>query len=158
MRIGEVATATGVPVKTLRYWEQVGVVEAPARDASGYRDYAAKTIDQIRFILSAQAVGLSLQVISGIIRLRSEGVPPCRHVEELLQQRLDEIDRGIEALNKARSEVQGLLERAKVLDPGECNEGSVCHLIADVGPSMPVAAVAPIRGIGLSAPCKTEGI
>ncbi len=132
MRIGEVAAATGVPVKTLRYWEQVGVLHPPPREGSGYRNYPTKVIDQVQFILSAQAVGLSLQVISGIIRLRSKGVTPCAHVEGLLRQRLEEIDRRMESLHEARSEVQRLLERAQELDPQECDDRSVCHLIAQV--------------------------
>lgn len=117
-------------VKTLRYWEQLGVLQAPQRMDSGYRDYSAGEVDQVRFILSAQSVGLSLKVIGGIIRLRSEGVTPCRHVEDLLRRRLDEIDLRMNDLQRARREVAELLERARSLDPQECDESSVCHLIA----------------------------
>lgn len=130
MRIGEVAASTGVSIKTLRYWEQVGVIQAPPRMESGYRNYPAGVIDQVRFILSAQAVGLSLKVISGIIRLRSEGVTPCHHVEGLLRKRLDEIDLRMGDLQRARREVVELLARAQNLDPEECDDSSVCHLIA----------------------------
>ena len=125
------AGATGVSVKTLRYWEQEGVLQAPARESSGYRRYPNNTVDQIRFILAAQAVGLSLQVIRGIIKLRSEGVRPCEHVEGLLRERLEEIDRRMKSLDQARHEVEELLQRAKNLDPHECDENSVCHLIAN---------------------------
>jgi DNA-binding transcriptional MerR regulator len=119
-----------VSVKTLRYWEQLGVLQAPQRMDSGYRDYSAGEVDQVRFILSAQSVGLSLKVIGGIIRLRSEGVTPCHHVEDLLKRRLDEIDLRMNDLQRARREVAELLERAQSLDPQECDESSVCHLIA----------------------------
>ena len=132
MRIGELAKFTGVPVKTLRYWEEAGVLEAPPRDDSGYRQYPTSTSDQVHFILSAQAVGLSLSVISGIIRLRTEGVTPCEQVEGLLRERLGELDRRIRSLKDARREVAKLLDRAARMDPQECDERSVCHLIADV--------------------------
>jgi len=129
MRIGEVAAATGVSIKTLRYWEQVGVVPAPPRTESGYRDYPKSAIEQVRFIVAAQSVGLSLQVIGGIIRLRSEGTAPCHHVEHLLRGRLDEIDLRMKDLQVARREVAELLARAQTLDPQQCSASSVCHLI-----------------------------
>lgn len=129
MRIGQAASLTGVPVKTLRYWEEAGVLTPPGRDGSGYRRYAQEAIDQVNFILAAQAVGLSLEVIGEIIRLRSEGVTPCRHVEGLLRERLADIDNKMESLSKARSEVSKLLERAATLDPQQCNDRSICHLL-----------------------------
>jgi len=129
MRIGQAASVTGVPVKTLRYWEEAGVLTPPGRDESGYRRYAQKAIDQVNFIRSAQAVGLSLEVIGEIIRLRSKGVTPCRHVEELLRERLADIDSKMESLSRARSEVSTLLERAATLDPQQCDDRSICHLL-----------------------------
>ena len=99
MRIGQAASLTGVPVKTLRYWEEAGVLTPPWRDGSGYRRYAQEAIDQVNFILAAQGVGLSLEVIGEIIRLRSQGVTPCRHVEELLRERLADIDSKMESLS-----------------------------------------------------------
>lgn len=129
MRIGELSAATGVSIKTLRYWEQAAVLPAPPRVGSGYRDYPAGAIDQVRFVQSAQSVGLSLRVIGGIIRLRSDGVTPCEHVEGLLRDRLEEIDLRMDALQRARREVSELLARARNLDPTECDESSVCHLI-----------------------------
>jgi DNA-binding transcriptional MerR regulator len=132
VRIGEVSAATGVSIKTLRYWEQAGVLQAPPREGSGYRDYPASAVDQVRFVASAQSVGLSLKVIGGIIRLRSEGVTPCRHVEGLLEERLEEIDLRMDALQRARREVSELLARARNLDPKECDESSVCHLIGSL--------------------------
>jgi DNA-binding transcriptional MerR regulator len=102
---------------------------APDRD--GISDYPISAIDQVRFILSAQSEGLSLRVIGGIIRLRSEGVTPCQHVEGLLKERLEEIDLRMDALQRARREVSEQLARARNF-PRECDESSVCHLIATV--------------------------
>lgn len=103
MRIGELAASAGVPVKTLRYWEQVGVLEPPSRTPSGYREYSTAVADQVRFVRSAQAVGLSLEQIRGIISLRSRGVTPCRHVQALLQRQLDELDSAMAHLAKVRA-------------------------------------------------------
>ena len=130
VKIGQVAEATGVPVRTLRFWEQVGVLEEPPRLSSGYRNYRFETVDQVRFIRSAQAVGLPLEVIKGILRMRSHGITPCEHVEGLLRARLDEIDKRMESLKQARDEISALLIRARTLDPAECTDASVCHLIS----------------------------
>ena len=129
MRIGELAASAGVPVKTLRYWEQVGVLEPPLRTPSGYREYSSRVVDQVRFIRSAQAVGLSLEQIRGIIALRSQGVTPCEHVEALLQRQLDELDEAMTHLAQVRVEVADLIERAKGLDPSDCTPQSVCHVL-----------------------------
>ncbi len=129
MRIGELAACSGVPVKTLRYWEQVGVLEPPSRTPSGYRQYSTAVADQVRFIRSAQAVGLSLEQIRGIIALRSQGVTPCEHVQELLQRQLDELDVAMTHLADIRAEVADLIERAKRLDPADCTPESVCHVL-----------------------------
>lgn len=129
MRIGELAQASGVPVKTLRYWEQVGVLDAPSRTPSGYREYSHSVADQIQFIRSAQAVGLSLEQIKGIMSLRSRGVTPCEHVQGLLQQQLDQIDAKLKQLGEARTGIVELIERAQRLDPADCSPESVCHVL-----------------------------
>jgi MerR family transcriptional regulator, copper efflux regulator len=80
MRIGELAERSGVSAKTIRYYEDIGLLPAPARLASGYRDYEPSTLDRLAFIRAAQAVGLSLGEIRGIVALRDEGQTPCGHV------------------------------------------------------------------------------
>ena len=66
MLIGEVARRSGVSAKTLRYYEDIGLIDAPARSASGYRDYESDVLDRLGFIRSAQAIGLSLGEIRSI--------------------------------------------------------------------------------------------
>ena len=99
MLIGEVAHRSGVPPKTLRYYEDIGLLPAPARTVSGYRDFDGTVIDRLRFIRSAQAIGLSLGEIRGIVALRDDGQAPCGHVLELLRTRSLEIGRTIAELS-----------------------------------------------------------
>src|SRR3546814_8918106 len=58
--IGELSERSNVPAKTLRFYEDVGVLPPPARTSSGYRDYDNSALDRLRFIASAQGAGLSL--------------------------------------------------------------------------------------------------
>lgn len=130
MLISEVAARSGVSAKTLRYYEEVGLVDPPARSAAGYRSYDEDVLDRIQFIRSAQALGLSLGEIRSIVALRDHGETPCGRVLELLRHRSAEIDRTIRELRSLKADLNQLVDRAKHLDPGECDPRGVCHLIA----------------------------
>lgn len=129
MKIGEVATRTGVSVKTIRYYEEIGVLAEPRRLASGYRDYDLDTVERLRFIRASQASGLSLGEIRGITAYRDRGESPCAHVLELLRRRSQEIDESIAELQRARKVIEGLVRRSRRLRPENCSLSSVCHLI-----------------------------
>jgi len=129
MLIGEVAQRSGVPAKTLRYYEDIGLLGSPARSASGYRNYADEVIDRLAFIKSSQAIGLSLGEIRGVITMREGGDAPCGHVLQLLVDRAAEIDRTIRDLRALKAELRLLVTRAKNLDPADCDPDRVCHLI-----------------------------
>jgi len=87
-RIGEVAAAVGLNPKTLRYYEEIGLLPPPPRTATGYRLYDEEAAERLRFILQARAVGLTLEEISEIMRLRGDGQEPCAHVLALLDRKL----------------------------------------------------------------------
>jgi DNA-binding transcriptional MerR regulator len=130
MLISEVAGRSGVSAKTLRYYEDVGLVDPPARSAAGYRSYDDDVLIRIRFIRSAQALGLSLGEIRSIVALRDRGETPCGRVLELLRDRSAEIDRTIRELRSLKADLNQLVDRARLLDPAECDPRGVCHLIA----------------------------
>ena len=60
MKIGEAAERSGVPAKTIRFWEDQHLLPAPARTSAGYRDYHAAVLERLAFIRHAQAAGLTL--------------------------------------------------------------------------------------------------
>jgi len=129
MLISEVARLSGVSTKALRYYEEIGLVDAPERSPSGYRDYGEDVVNRLGFIRSAQALGLSLGEIRGVIALRDAGETPCTHVVDLLRRRSAEIDRTIRELRSLKGDLNRLVERADGLDPTDCDPGRVCHLI-----------------------------
>jgi len=129
MLISEVARRSGVSAKTLRYYEDIGLLAPPRRTSSGYRDYSDAVLERLAFILSAQALGLTLGEIRRIVALRDDGEAPCAHVVELLQTRITDIQRTIGQLRALRSELRQLVERAVHLDPADCDPARVCQLI-----------------------------
>lgn len=129
MLISEVAGRSGVSAKTLRYYEEIGLVDTPARSPAGYRNYDEDVLDRLRFIRSAQALGLSLGEIRSIVALRDRGETPCGHVLGLVRHRTTEIERTIRELRSLKAELNHLVARAQSLDPAECEPRGVCHLI-----------------------------
>lgn len=129
MLISQVASRSGVPPKTLRYYEDIGLLDPPNRTESGYRNYDDGILSRLAFIRSAQAIGLTLGEIRSIVALRDDGETPCGHVLELLRRRSAEIDRAIRDLRALKRELNGLVERAQELDPTDCDPSRVCHLI-----------------------------
>lgn len=127
--IGEAARRSGVSAKTLRYYEDIGLVPPAARIASGYRDYDDDVLDRLAFIRASQAVGLSLGEIRSIVNLREQGETPCGHVVELLRARAADIGRTVRELRALQAELNRLVDRAAELDPAACAPEKVCHLI-----------------------------
>lgn len=68
MKIGELAKIVGTNVETIRYYERIGLLENPDRTASGYRNYNANAVAQLRFIQGAQQLGFSLTEIRGLVK------------------------------------------------------------------------------------------
>jgi DNA-binding transcriptional MerR regulator len=129
MRIGELARRTGVPTKTIRYYEEIGVLPAPDRAANDYRDYPDEAVDRLAFVRDAQATGLTLTEIASILDLRSQGEATCHHVVDLLERHLSALDRHIQTLRETRKKLAALTEKARSLDPSECRDPLRCQTI-----------------------------
>ena len=130
MLIGALADATGVPAKTLRYWEAEGLLHEPARTTGGYRDYADDTIDIIVFIRHAQTAGLTLRQIKEVIAIRDDGRAPCRHAADLVGERLTDIDTRLRELEQTRTALDSLRRRLGALDPAECDPSVICSAMS----------------------------
>lgn len=130
MRIGEVASAAGVPTQTIRFYERGGLLSAPRRDSNGYRSYDVAVLSQLQFIRSAQGAGLTLSEIATILDLRSEGVKPCAHVRELLSIKIIEVSARQSELAAVEKELEGLINRGELLDPAHCTDAEICHIIS----------------------------
>jgi MerR family transcriptional regulator, copper efflux regulator len=127
-RIGEIAAACGVSVDTIRHYERKGVIGGVARDGSGYRRYPTETIDRVRVVRRALAIGFTLDELARIYRQRAAGQPPCRGVRALAARKLAELDQRIEELLKLRAAMSGTLESWD-RQLGTIEEGELAHLL-----------------------------
>lgn len=132
MRIGEVAGRAGVPAKTIRFWEELGLLPKPERTSSRYRNYEAEVVDRLRFIRQAQSAGFTLRQVRGVLDVGDGGEPACEHVAQLIAARLEEVDARIAELKATRAHLRVLAERAATQDPADCS--GYCSILAAPGP------------------------
>ena len=109
--IGEVAKQAGVPIKTIRYYEEVGLLRQPSRTASRYRLYPPEAVDRLQFIKKAQNLGLRLQDIKEILDLADRGRCPCGHVQRVLKERLGELRQKISDLRAVERQLSQATRR-----------------------------------------------
>jgi len=129
MKIGEVAERSGVPAKTIRFWEDHRLLPAPARTPAGYREFDPAILERLAFIRHAQAAGLTLEHIRQVLDIHDDGQPPCVHVGGLIARRLAEAEARLAELARARDQLAALAARAAAQDPADCR--GYCSIIAE---------------------------
>lgn len=124
--IGELAKQAQVTIDTIRYYEKIGLLTKPRRLASGYRVYRHETLDRLIFIKQAQELNLSLAEIGELLRFEKNDRSTCLKVQDLLSEKIKQIDERVTALQNFRQTLSTYL--------AECNT-----VLAQEGdPSCPV--------------------
>jgi DNA-binding transcriptional MerR regulator len=126
VRIGELADLVGVNPKTIRYYESIGLLPAPERQPSGYRDYTADDVERLRFVRTAQRLNLSLSEIAEILRFRERDERPCEYVLGVLDRQVAGVDRRMAEMAALRRELISLKAKADELPR---DEGCYCAVI-----------------------------
>ncbi len=139
MRSGQVAAAAGVTVETLRYYERRGVLRAPARRPSGYRDYGADAVGVVRFVKRAQALGFTLAEVETLLQLAAGGPDDCDAVQALATAKLADVDRRLARLRALRAALRRL-----VVTCGRPRAQRECPLLAPI--AAPPAGRGPADG------------
>lgn len=129
MQIGEAAALTGLDVSTIRFYEERGVLPAPARTATGYRDYQESDVELMWFVRRLRTLELPLDDIAEIVALRTAGRAPCAVVRDSLAREAAAVEDRIAQLRKLGGELRRLQKEAdQIRDdwPTSC----VCHVVA----------------------------
>lgn len=126
LTIGQLGIAVGLNPKTIRYYEEVGLVPLPARNRAGYRVYTADARACLGFIIKAKATGLTLAEIGELLALRRDGQPPCVQLRVTLDRKLAVVEAQLRALTDFRHELLALRASAAASD---ARTGAVCGVI-----------------------------
>ncbi|BAB77995.1 heavy metal-responsive transcriptional regulator [Anabaena sp. FACHB-709] len=108
-QIGVVAKESGVPIKTIRYYEELGLLTSSGRTEGGFRLFNSDVLARLHFIKRAQSLGLSLSEIKEFLNVHDGGELPCEHIKIKLEDKVKAIDEQIQQLLILRQELSGLL-------------------------------------------------
>lgn len=130
MRIGALARTAELASKTIRFYEQAGLLPGPPRTPAGYRDSPTEAVTRLAFIREAQAAGLTLAEIRDVLAIRDDGQPPCRDVADLVDRHLAQVERRLTELAQTREALRDLQRRAAATDPADCTDEDICTILA----------------------------
>lgn len=137
--IGELARQTGVSAKTIRYYEQAGLIPEPMRAGNGYRVYTQQAVHLLRFVKRARDLGFSVEDTSSLLALWNDETRASADVRRLAAKHLAEVDRKIADLQVLAATLQSLV--------GLCHgdQRPDCPILEDLASRESVASSAPER-------------
>lgn len=109
MNIGEASRQSGLPAKTIRYYEETGLVTPPARAENGYRHYTDTDVHKLRFVRHARGLGFSVDECAQLLSLYDDKERQSADVKAIAQQHLTDIEDKIQELEKLRSTLHHLI-------------------------------------------------
>ena len=113
LRIGQISSLAQVSIKTIRYYEKLGLLKALKRTEGGFRLFSPEVIGRLNFIKRSQNLGLSLTEIGQLLQIHDRGEMPCNEVRHTLQTKIEEIDTCIKQLRDLKVELQSLISETK---------------------------------------------
>ena len=127
LKIGEVSTKSGLPVKTIRYYDEIGLLDPTVeRSDSGYRLFQSQVIDRLAFIKRAQTLGLSLTEVKEILAVRDRGALPCETVKQQIQGKVEQLTHQIQQLETLRTELQSVLSHWQESPSAQLVDTTIC--------------------------------
>jgi len=135
LTIGRLAQATGVPAKTIRYYEQVGALPAPGRSEAGYRQYTKRDVHRLLFIRRARALGLSLKDLKALTAELDHGLCGTMrpHMLNLVRIQLDTVKHQIAEFLILQQQLEQVVHRLQTFPLSDHAESCQC-LNVDAAP------------------------
>jgi MerR family copper efflux transcriptional regulator len=130
VNIGQAADRSGLPAKTIRYYEQIGLIDKPARRTSNYRDYDETDVQMLVFIQRARSLGFSIDDCRDLLALYRARDRSAAEVKALALARIGQIDSKIGELMSIRATLSALADRCAGDDRKEC---AILDNLAQVG-------------------------
>lgn len=130
LSIGMLSKQTGVKVPTIRYYEQMGLIPAPARSDGNQRRYPSAALDRLSFIRHARDLGLSIDAIRELLELSGYPDKPCCDADRIAAEHLETVREKIVKLRRLETELERI---ASGCDGGKIGHCYVLQALADHG-------------------------
>lgn len=138
LTIGQLAKATGVASKTIRYYEQIGVLPAPSRSPARYRQYDQSGVQRLRFIRRARSLRVPLREIKSLVTALEEGRPGMRpRLRALVRQQLVAVQHQSGELQLLQQQLEQVLRRLVMSPRRRQKDGCRCLDVEGVDGSPP---------------------
>ena len=135
MKIGDLATASGTPVDTIRFYEREGLLPAPARNEANYRQYEAAHLERLQFIRASRNLDMSLQEIRALLQVRDDPDADPHAADRVLDAHIEHVSHRIRELRALERQLKSL--RARCASGAHANECGVLTGLAEVAPDLP---------------------
>lgn len=122
--ISQLAHAADVPTTTVRYYERVGLVQPEDRSVGNYRLYSDESLQKLKFIRTAQAIGFTLDDVKALLSTPDSSAASCRHVQSLIEERLAEVSQRLKDLRHVQQVLKSALAKCRETERVNC-----CHVI-----------------------------
>jgi MerR family mercuric resistance operon transcriptional regulator len=122
--ISQLAHAAEVPTTTVRYYERVGLVRPEDRSAGNYRLYSDESLQKLKFIRTAQAIGFTLDDVKALLSTPDSSAASCRQVQSLIEERLAEVAQRLKDLRHVQQVLKLALAKCRETERDDC-----CHVI-----------------------------
>lgn len=109
MNIGEVARRSGLPAKTIRYYEEIGLIR-PQRGANGYRAFRETDLHKLAFLGRARALGFSIEDCRNLLQLYEDETRTSAEVKQIARKHLSDMARKIEDLREMQTTLATLID------------------------------------------------
>ncbi|WP_136441911.1 Cu(I)-responsive transcriptional regulator [Pacificoceanicola onchidii] len=119
MNIGDVAAKSGLPAKTIRYYEDIGLIR-PARTESGYRTFSDSDLHKLTFLARARALGFSIEDCRTLLALYEDESRASADVKKLAEEHLEQIDAKLRQLQSMRDTLSHLVHACHGDDRPDC--------------------------------------
>ena len=127
--IGELSKRTGVKIPTIRYYEQMGLIDAPERSEGNQRRYTKEGLSRLSFIRHSRDLGFSMEDIKGLLELSQHPEKPCNDAHRIAVHHLQDVQDRIVKLRRLERE----LKRISKCESGNIAECAVIETLADHG-------------------------
>lgn len=130
MKINELAERTGVASKTIRYYENIGLLPEAYRSLNGYRNYGANDVERLVFIRRCRELQIPLDELKVLVQLQMDKQAPCAKIDQIIQNQLEKIRGTIQELVRLEESLNELAQCCHYHTVSKCQ---IVRTLTDVG-------------------------